>query len=92
MEDSNPRRQPKTLLQELKENILRIIEESGCQKVNIIAHSKGGLESRYAITHLGLSSCVASLTTINTPIGAAPLWIGCWKKCLPRLQMAGKQL
>ncbi|WP_083390073.1 esterase/lipase family protein [Angelakisella massiliensis] len=52
---------------ELKENILRIIEESGCQKVNIIAHSKGGLESRYAITHLGLSSCVASLTTINTP-------------------------
>lgn len=53
--------------QELKENILKIINETGCEKVNIIAHSKGGLDSRYAVSCLGLSKYVASLTTINTP-------------------------
>ncbi|MDD6795362.1 MAG: triacylglycerol lipase [Clostridiaceae bacterium] len=53
--------------QELKNNILKIIEETGCEKVNIIAHSKGGLDARYAISKLGLEDYVASLTTINTP-------------------------
>ena len=52
---------------ELKETIIKIINETGCEKVNIIAHSKGGLDSRYAISCLGLSDYVASLTTINTP-------------------------
>ncbi len=37
------------------------------KKVNIIAHSKGGLDSRYAISHLGMDKYVATLTTINTP-------------------------
>ena len=53
--------------EELKENILKIINDTGCEKVNIIAHSKGGLDARYAISCLGLSNYVASLTTINTP-------------------------
>ena len=53
--------------EELKENILKIIKDTGCEKVNIIAHSKGGLDSRYAISCLGLDKYVASLTTINTP-------------------------
>ena len=35
--------------------------------MNIIAHSKGGLDSRWAITRLGLAPQVASLTTVNTP-------------------------
>lgn len=52
---------------ELKDKIEKIIKETGCEKVNIIAHSKGGLDSRYAITHLGLDKYVASLTTVNTP-------------------------
>lgn len=53
--------------QELAERIRSIVQETGCGKVNIIAHSKGGLDSRYAISACGVSSCVASLTTINTP-------------------------
>lgn len=53
--------------EELKENILKIINDTGCEKVNIIAHSKGGLDSRYAISCLGLDKYVASLTTISTP-------------------------
>lgn len=37
------------------------------QTVNIIAHSMGGLDARYLITHLGMADRVASLTTIATP-------------------------
>lgn len=37
------------------------------QKVNIIAHSLGGLDSRQMISRLGMGSRVASLTTIGTP-------------------------
>lgn len=53
--------------QELAERIRSIVTETGCEKVNIIAHSKGGLDSRYAISACGVSPYVASLTTINTP-------------------------
>lgn len=52
---------------ELACRIEEIVAESGCEKVNIIAHSKGGLDSRYAVSCLGMDKYVASLTTINTP-------------------------
>ncbi len=52
---------------ELSERILRIIKKTNCEKVNIIAHSKGGLDCRYAIAKMGMAPYVASLTTINTP-------------------------
>ena len=52
---------------ELAERVRQIIRETGCEKVNIIAHSKGGLDCRYAISKLGIDQYVASLTTINTP-------------------------
>lgn len=52
---------------ELAERIRQITEETGCGKVNIIAHSKGGLDCRYALSELGIEDRVASLTTVNTP-------------------------
>lgn len=52
---------------QLTERIREICETAGCKKVNIIAHSKGGLDARFAISRLGADSHVASLTTINTP-------------------------
>ena len=52
---------------ELTARIKLIVERSGCEKVNIIAHSKGGLDCRYAISEFGLAPYVASITTINTP-------------------------
>lgn len=52
---------------ELAERIRQIVEETGCGKVNIIAHSKGGLDSRAALAHCGMAPYVATLTTINTP-------------------------
>jgi triacylglycerol lipase len=51
----------------LKHTIIDILAETGAEKVNIIAHSKGGLESRYVISSLGMESKVASLTTMATP-------------------------
>lgn len=53
--------------QELADRIKSITFQTGCEKVNIIAHSKGGLDSRYALAFLGVEPFVASLTTINTP-------------------------
>ena len=52
---------------EVKAAIERVLAETGAEKVNIIAHSKGGLDSRYAISCLGMDKYVATLTTINTP-------------------------
>ena len=53
--------------EELKLRIIEILSETGAEKLNIIAHSKGGLDCRYAISKLGIADKVASLTTINTP-------------------------
>ena len=52
---------------ELASRIKLIVERSGCKKVNIIAHSKGGLDCRYAISEFGLAPYIASITTVNTP-------------------------
>ena len=51
----------------LEQRIHQILMETGAEKVNIIAHSKGGLDCRYAISTLGVGDKVASLTTISTP-------------------------
>ena len=51
----------------LKKTIERILVETNSKKVNIIAHSKGGLECRYLISALGIEHKIASLTTISTP-------------------------
>lgn len=59
--------------EELKQAVMKVIAETGAEKVNIIAHSKGGLDSRYAISTLGLDEYVATLTTINTPHGGSDM-------------------
>lgn len=57
---------------ELKRRMEKIMEVTGTEKFNIIAHSKGGLDCRYAIKHLGMDKYVASLTTISTPHRGCP--------------------
>lgn len=52
---------------ELADRVRQIVGETGCGKLNIIAHSKGGLDSRYAVSQLGIENYIASLTTVNTP-------------------------
>ncbi len=43
------------------------------RRVNVVAHSMGGLDARYAIARLGLDGRVASLTTVGTPHRGTPL-------------------
>ena len=52
---------------ELKKRIYQIVEKTGCEKLNVIAHSKGGLDMREALMDPDVAKHVASLTTINTP-------------------------
>lgn len=44
-----------------------ILEETGAEKVNLIAHSKGGVEARMVASSLGYGDRVASVTTISSP-------------------------
>ncbi len=53
--------------EELARRIEEIVNTTGCEKLNIIAHSKGGLDCRYLIKHTEAGKYIASLTTINTP-------------------------
>ena len=43
------------------------LAQTGSEKVNIIAHSKGGVDTRYLISSLGADIKVASLTTVSSP-------------------------
>ena len=52
---------------QLKDEIEDILKKENCGKVNIIAHSKGGLDARYMISRLDMADRVASLTTLSTP-------------------------
>ena len=56
-----------TNAEQIARRIDEIIAESGCGKVNIIAHSKGGLDSRMAASSLGCADRIASITTVGTP-------------------------
>jgi triacylglycerol lipase len=47
--------------------IEKIIRETKKEKVNIIAHSKGGIDARYFIWKYNAAAITASLTTIATP-------------------------
>ena len=47
--------------------------ESGAQKFNLIAHSQGGLDSRFLISSLRENHRIASLTTIATPHYGLPV-------------------
>ena len=51
----------------IKARIRQILDETNSDKLNIIAHSKGGLEARMAASSLGMGEYIASITTIGTP-------------------------
>ncbi len=52
--------------------VRRILQETGAEKINIIAHSKGGLEARYLVSTLGMGEVIASVTTLSTPHNGSP--------------------
>jgi triacylglycerol lipase len=58
-----------TRAKELKQSILRQLDALGVpdERVILIAHSMGGLDARYMISHLGMAPHVAALATISSP-------------------------
>ena len=51
----------------LERRVRALLAETGAEKLNVIAHSKGGMETRYLISTLKMGGSIASLTTISTP-------------------------
>ncbi len=73
----------------LKYRIIDILEKTGHEKINIIGHSKGGIESRYLASRLGMENKIASLTTLGSPhrgSGIADIVVG--RVPLPRIVLA----
>jgi triacylglycerol lipase len=58
--------------QDLK-SYLQNQSETRDRKVHIVAHSMGGLDSRYMISKLDMANRILSLTTISTPHHGSPL-------------------
>ncbi len=53
--------------------LVAAIEALPHKRIDLIAHSLGGLDARYALTHLGLAARVRSLVTVGTPHRGTPL-------------------
>lgn len=77
------------------EQFVRQVHRISAERVNVIAHSMGGLDARYAIARLGLAERVASLTTIGTPHRGTPvadrsaLLVGEWRRLRRALHALG---
>lgn len=56
---------------ELNNIVNGILHDTGSEKVNIVAHSKGGLDARWYIAHSGIDK-VANLIMIGTPNSGSP--------------------
>ena len=65
---------------QIAESLQGIISSTGCGKVNIISHSKGGIDCRYLIDMPGCAEHISSLTTISSPHnGSGTLgWLNRW--------------
>lgn len=50
-----------------KNRLEHILDETGAERVNLVAQSMGGLDARYLISTLELHSIVASLVTVSAP-------------------------
>jgi triacylglycerol lipase len=53
--------------EQLRSRVNEVLASTGAEKVNIIAHSMGGLDARHMIVDKGMADKVATLVTIGTP-------------------------
>ncbi len=75
--------------EQLRIFVNRVLVLTGAEKVNIIAHSKGGLDSKYMITKLGMEDSVASLTTLCTPHKGSIIASKIWNLPMPIKKIIG---
>lgn len=71
--------------------IKRILSSESCEKVHLIAHSKGGLEARYLVSTMEFAPFVASVTTLSTPHQGSRT-AAVWEKRPLRLHFIGRFL
>jgi triacylglycerol lipase len=64
---------PSASVPERARQLVAAIEALPHDRIDLIAHSLGGLDARYALTHLGLARRVRSLVTVGTPHRGTPL-------------------
>ena len=57
----------------LAAEIDRILDLTKAAKINVIAHSMGGLDVRYLISSMGYGDRIASVTTLSTPHRGSPI-------------------
>lgn len=57
----------------LRQQIEIIVQYWGAERIHIIAHSKGGLDSTYASILLGANQWVKTVVTLSTPHWGSPL-------------------
>ena len=74
----------------LADRIEEILKETGAPKLNVIAHSKGGLDIRCAIAKYGLGDKIASVTTMSTPHNGSVTVDKLLKLPDPLVKFAGK--
>ena len=55
------------------QQLVAAIEALPHERIDLIAHSLGGLDARYALAHLGLAKRVRSLVTVGTPHRGSPI-------------------
>ena len=65
--------------EQLKAFVLSVLATTQKSKVNIIAHSKGGLDTKYMITSLDMEDKIATLTTLCTPHKGSIIASWIWK-------------
>jgi triacylglycerol lipase len=69
----HPRVPPASSVSLRAETLVALVRELPGERVNVIAHSMGGLDARFAIARLGLADRVASLVTIGAPHFGTPV-------------------
>jgi triacylglycerol lipase len=53
--------------------LAELVNASDSKRVNVIAHSMGGLDARYAVSRLGLAKRVGVVVTVGTPHRGSPI-------------------
>jgi triacylglycerol lipase len=69
----SPRLPPTASVTVRAERLVELLRDVPGDRINVIAHSMGGLDARFAISRLGLGRRVASLVTIGAPHLGTPL-------------------
>jgi triacylglycerol lipase len=55
------------------DKVQRVADEHDVERVHVVGHSMGGIATLYAASHYGLDDRLASVVTLGSPYGGAPL-------------------